>query len=195
MDPDPPSGAPRSGPGTRLEAAREAAPRGALAGPQDAWISLGSNVGDREAHLAGAIEALRSTEGVRVIAVSAVYETDPVGPGSQGPYLNAAAQLRTSLSPRALLDRLLAIEAQQGRERGPVRNAPRTLDLDLLLYADRRISEPGLEVPHPRLHERPFVLEPLRDLAAQVVHPVRGESIEALARRVRDPAAVRRFET
>jgi 2-amino-4-hydroxy-6-hydroxymethyldihydropteridine diphosphokinase len=158
---------------------------------QDAWISLGSNLGDREAHLAAAIQALRDSEGVRVVAVSAVYETDPLGPGPQGPYLNAAAQLRTSLPPRALLDRLLAIEAREGRERSTVRNAARTLDLDLLLYADRRISEPGLEVPHPRLHERPFVLEPLRDLAAELRHPVQGDTIDALARRVRDLTAVR----
>jgi 2-amino-4-hydroxy-6-hydroxymethyldihydropteridine diphosphokinase len=158
---------------------------------QDAWISLGSNLGDREAHLAAAIQALRDSVGVRVVAVSAVYETDPVGPGPQGPYLNAAAQLRTSLPPRALLDRLLAIEEREGRERGAVRNAARTLDLDLLLYADRQISEPGLEVPHPRMHERPFVLEPLRDLAAEVMHPGQGETIDDLARRVRDPVAVR----
>jgi 2-amino-4-hydroxy-6-hydroxymethyldihydropteridine diphosphokinase len=178
MDPDPPSAAPAAMP--RAE--------------HDAWIALGSNLGDRQAHLAAAIRALGESDGVRVVAVSAVYETDPVGPGPQGPYLNAALQLRTTLAPRALLDRLLAIEAEAGRVRSDVRDTARTLDLDLLLYGERQISEPGLEVPHPRLHERPFVLEPLRELAAEVIHPLLGESIAALARRVRDPAAVRRQE-
>jgi 2-amino-4-hydroxy-6-hydroxymethyldihydropteridine diphosphokinase len=161
----------------------------------DAWIGLGSNLGDRETQLCAALRALRDTDGVRIVAVSSIYETDPVGPGAQGPYLNAAARLRTTLAPRALLERLLAIEAEAGRIRGAERNAARTLDLDLLLYGQRRISEPGLEVPHPRLHERPFVLEPLCDVAAELRHPVLGESIAVLARRVRDPAAVRRRES
>lgn len=158
------------------------------------YVGLGSNLGDRRAHLEAALCALRNTDGVEVVAVSPVYETDPVGPPPQSPYLNAAVQLRTALEPDALLRRLLAIEASRGRRRTSLRNAARTLDLDLLLYGDRQLAEPGLEVPHPRLAERPFVLEPLCDLAADVVHPLLGETIGKLALRVRSPAAVRRCD-
>jgi len=160
--------------------------------PVSACIALGSNLGDREAHLAAAIAALRCEPGVEVVAVSPVYETDPVGPPPQGPYLNAAVRVKTGLAPRELLDCLLRIEVAEGRRRSRERNAARTLDLDLLLYGDERIDEPGLVVPHPRLHERAFVLEPLCDVAAERVHPVLRDTIEDLARRVRDPAAVRR---
>ena len=158
----------------------------------EACIGLGSNLGDRDATLAAAIESLRCSPGVCVVAVSPVYETEPVGPGSQGPYLNAALRLRTTMSPRELLDRLFEIEADAGRERSGVRNEARTLDLDLLLYGDRIVDEEGLTVPHPRLQERPFVLEPLCGVAAEWVHPGLDETIDALARRVRNPAAVRR---
>jgi 2-amino-4-hydroxy-6-hydroxymethyldihydropteridine diphosphokinase len=156
------------------------------------YVAVGSNLGDRDAHLAAALAALRATEGVEVVAVSPLYETDPVGPPPQGPYLNGAIEIATTLTPDALLERLFEIEASQGRTRGLERNAPRTIDLDLLLYGDRKLAGPDLEVPHPRLAERPFVLEPLCDLAPDLIHPTLGETIEALARRVRDPAAVRR---
>ncbi len=158
----------------------------------DAYLALGSNLGDREAHLAAALAGLRATAGLAVTAVSSVYETDPVGPPPQGPYLNAAARVRTRLAPRALLARLLEIEAGRGRVRRGVRDAPRTLDLDLLLYGDRCVEGPELTVPHPRLCERAFVLEPLCEIAGGVLHPVRGERIETLAARVRDTGAVRR---
>ncbi len=134
-----------------------------------AYVALGSNLGDRAAHLEAAIAALRATPGIEVIALSSVRETEPVGGPPQGPYLNAVVALRTELAPRALLERLLEIEAAQGRERGPERNAPRTLDLDLLLYGDEKIDEPDLVVPHPRMHERAFVLEPLAELAPDLV--------------------------
>jgi 2-amino-4-hydroxy-6-hydroxymethyldihydropteridine diphosphokinase len=158
---------------------------------ETAYVALGSNLGAREQHLCAAIRALRETRGVRNVRVSRVYETAPVGPGEQGPYLNAVASLETDLAPRALLERLLAIERDEGRERGLQRNEARSLDLDLLFYGDRLIDEPGLVVPHPRLHERPFVLEPLADLAPGLVHPRLGESAAALAARRRDPAGVR----
>ena len=154
-------------------------------------MALGSNLGDRDAHLAEALAALRATHGIQRVAASPVYETDPVGPPPQGPYLNAVIRLRTALSPTALLDRLLEIETAQGRSRGPERDAPRTLDLDLLFYGDRIVTCSGLEVPHPRLAQRAFVLAPLRDLAPDFVHPVLGDTIEALANRVCDSAAVR----
>jgi len=157
------------------------------------YVAMGSNLGDRDAQLAAAVAALRATQGIEVVAVSPLYETDPIGPPPQGPYLNGAIELATTLIPDALLERLLAIEVSQGRTRGPDRNASRTLDLDLLLYGDRILAGPDLEVPHPRLAERPFVLEPLCDLAPALIHPTLGETIEVLARRVRDPAAVRRW--
>jgi len=158
---------------------------------EQVYVAMGSNLGDRDAHLAAGLAALRASEGIEVVAVSPLYETDPIGPPPQGPYLNGAIRLSTSLAPDALLERLLEIEAGEGRTRGVDRNAPRTLDLDLLLYGDRKWVGPDLEIPHPRLAERPFVLEPLCDLAAEFIHPVLGETIEALALRVRDPAAVR----
>jgi len=156
-----------------------------------AWVALGSNLGDREARLAEAIAALRTTPGIGALEVSRLYETEPVGPPGQGPYLNAVAGLETDLEPRALLERLLAIEAAAGRRRSGTRNEARVLDLDLLLHGDARLVEPGLVLPHPRLHERAFVLEPLAELAPDLVHPVLGERIAVLAGRVRDPAAVR----
>jgi 2-amino-4-hydroxy-6-hydroxymethyldihydropteridine diphosphokinase len=157
-----------------------------------ACIALGSNLGDREAHLAAAIAALRGLPSTEVDSISAVYETDPVGPPPQDPYLNAAVRVTTRLDPRDLLDRLHGIEESRGRPRSRVRSSPRTLDLDLLFYGGERIEEAGLVVPHPRLHERPFVLEPLRDVAAELVHPILAETVEELARRIRDPAGVRR---
>jgi 2-amino-4-hydroxy-6-hydroxymethyldihydropteridine diphosphokinase len=156
------------------------------------YVAMGSNLGDRDAHLAAGLAALRATPGIEVVAVSPLYETDPVGPAPQGPYLNGAIELATTLIPDALLKRLLEIEISQGRTRGPDRNAPRTLDLDLLLYGNRKLAGPDLEVPHPRLAERPFVLEPLCDLAPDLIHPTLGETVEVLARRVRDTEAVRR---
>lgn len=133
-------------------------------GPVHAYIALGSNLGPRDANLRFALESLAATPGVRVLRVSSFHETAPVGgPPGQGPYLNAAALLETTLSPRQLLEHLLATELLAGRTRS-VPNAPRTLDLDLLLYADLAISEPDLHVPHPRMWGRGFVVGPLGEL-------------------------------
>jgi len=167
----------------------------ARAGESIAYIALGSNVGDRERHLRAAFAALRALRGIRDVVASRVYETDPVGPGKQRPYLNAVARVTTELPPRDLLDELLAIERSEGRERGGVRNAPRTLDLDLLLYGESEIDEPGLVVPHPRMAQRAFVLEPLCDLAPDLVIPGVRAPVSALAAAVRDAAAVRVRET
>ncbi len=168
----------------------EAAPNESVA-----YIALGSNLGDRARHLCAATAALRALRGVRDVELSRVYETDPIGPGDQRPYLNAVVRVHTDLSPRALLDRLLAIERSEGRQRGTERNAPRTLDLDLLLFDDCEIDEPGLVVPHPRIAQRPFVLEPLCDLAPDLVFPGAAAPVSALAAAVRDPTAVRVRET
>ena len=165
-------------------------------GAVEALVALGSNLGDRAAHLRAAVAALAATPGVEPVAFSHLYETDPLGPPPQGPYLNAVVRLRTKLAPGALLARLLEIEREQGRERGKAqRNAARSLDLDLLDYDGRCLSldEPPLELPHPRLHERAFVLEPLAELAGELVHARLGQRFADLAAQVRDPAAVRPF--
>ena len=159
-----------------------------------AYVGLGSNVGERASHLVAALDALRATPGVREVEVSSLYETRHVGPDVQAPHLNAVARFETRLRAQALLARLLAIECESGRSRARGHGAPRTLDLDLLLFGSRRIDEPDLVVPHPRLHLRAFVLEPLAELAPRLVHPVLGESIEVLSARTRDPAAVRRCD-
>jgi 2-amino-4-hydroxy-6-hydroxymethyldihydropteridine diphosphokinase len=131
-----------------------------------AYIGLGSNLGDRGENLRRALERLGAAR------VSTIRETDPVGVTEQPRFLNAVAELETGLPPRALLDRLLEIERDLGRDReSEERWGPRTIDLDLLLYDDEVIDEPGLTVPHPRLAERRFVLEPLHELAPDLVLP------------------------
>jgi 2-amino-4-hydroxy-6-hydroxymethyldihydropteridine diphosphokinase len=136
------------------------------------FVSLGANLGDPRATLAQAIEALAALPQTQLAAVSPLYRSGPVD--AQGPdFVNAVAELRTELAPRELMSALQAIEQAHGRQR-PYRHAPRTLDLDLLLYGQRVIDEPGLIVPHPRLQDRAFVLRPLADLAPDLVHPRLG---------------------
>jgi 2-amino-4-hydroxy-6-hydroxymethyldihydropteridine diphosphokinase len=143
-------------------------------------IALGSNLGDRVAHIAFAVAELSRL--LDDVTVSRLVDTAPVGvPGDQPHFLNAAVTGTTSLAPRTLLDGLLAIERAAGRER-PYRFAPRTLDLDLILYGDRILREAGLELPHPRFRERAFVLEPLAEIAGDWVDPVTGSTISALLR-------------
>jgi 2-amino-4-hydroxy-6-hydroxymethyldihydropteridine diphosphokinase len=138
-----------------------------------AFVGIGSNLGDREENLARAIELLAAEDGVELTAVSEIRETEPVGPVAQGPFLNGAVRIETDLGPRELLERLLAVELRLGRVRRE-RFGPRTIDLDLLLYGDDVLDEPGLTVPHPRLHERRFALEPLSDLAPGLEIPGKG---------------------
>jgi 3-oxoacyl-[acyl-carrier protein] reductase len=147
----------------------------------NAYIGMGSNLGDRRANLDGAIVALREHPGIGVVSISAFHETEPVGgPPGQAKYLNAAVQILTNLPPEELLKVLLGIEAKFGRVRGEP-NAPRTLDLDLLLYRNVVRSEPDPVLPHPRMHLRSFVLGPLAEIAAKVKHPRLGVSIQRLA--------------
>lgn len=145
-------------------------------------IGIGSNVGDREAHLAAARRGLEALPRTRLLAFSDAIETEPVGPVPQGRYLNAAALIETSLSPHDLLAGLRNIEAGQGRPAVEQREkwGPRTLDLDILLFGDRIISDDVLEVPHPLMHDRLFVLRPLAQIAPDVVHPVLEMTVQAL---------------
>ena len=148
---------------------------------RNAYISLGANLGDRERSLRRAIELLGTREGIRVARVSSLRETEPWGPVEQPSFLNAAAELETSLEPRALLDALLAVECGLGRVREGPRYGPRTIDLDLLVYGDAVVAEPGLVLPHPRLHERRFALEPLAELDPDLVVPGHGPVSALLA--------------
>ena len=157
-----------------------------------AYVALGSNLGDREASVRGALAGLAGSPGIALAAVSRLYETEPVGP-PQGRYLNAVAALDTALEAPALLARLHELEHAASRQRSAERNAPRSLDLDLLLFGDACLDTPALTVPHPRLHERGFVLVPLAELAPDLVHPRLGLRIAELAKRVGD-AGVRPFE-
>ncbi len=150
-----------------------------------AYIGLGSNLGDRAAEIEAALSALRELDGVNVAATSPSYETASEGPVEQGRYLNAAAAIETRLGPRELLDAMLAIERTLGRRREQeIRWGPRRIDLDLLMYDDRILDEPGLTIPHPRMHQRRFVLGPLSRIAPDAVHPQLDETIEFLLDRL-----------
>jgi len=145
-----------------------------------AFVGLGANLGDREQMLRQAVDELRGLPVTDVRAISSLRDTAPVGYIDQPRFLNGAVELETELSARELLDELLRIERELGRDRtqGPPQG-PRPIDLDLLLYGDEQIDEPGLEVPHPRLHERRFALDPLFDLDPGLLVPGHGP-VEAL---------------
>lgn len=165
------------------EAASGAAPA------TQAFLGLGSNLGDREALLRAAVAELDAADGVRIVAKSSLYETPPWGPVPQGPYLNLCVGIETALSASELLELCLAIERVHGRER-LVRWGPRTLDIDLLVYGEARIDEPKLVVPHPRMLERAFVLVPLAEIAGDRV--VKGRRIRQWAEDV-DTSEIRLF--
>jgi 2-amino-4-hydroxy-6-hydroxymethyldihydropteridine diphosphokinase len=140
-----------------------------------AFVGIGSNLGDPERQIAVALGQLAAEQGVELVAVSELRETEPVGYLDQPNFLNGVAQLETRLPPRELLERLLAIESRLGRVRGEgPRFGPRTIDLDLLVYGDSVVDEPGLTVPHPRLAERRFALQPLAELAPGLEIPGLG---------------------
>jgi len=148
-----------------------------------AYVALGSNLGNREVHLKTAVEFLGQGD-VEVVTVSSFFETAPVGApaGTEHlTYLNAAAQIKTVLGPKELMKLLLDVERRLGRKRNTeVRNAPRTIDLDLILYEDRVMDEEGLCLPHPRMHERAFVLKPLAEIAPQAIHPILKKTVAEL---------------
>ena len=152
-----------------------------LPGVTRAYVGLGANLGDCEATIRRALVLLGERPGVEILLVSTLRETAPVGFLDQPPFLNGAAMLETSLDPASLLAELLAVELVLGRRRGAERNGPRTIDLDLLVYGEDIVDEPGLTVPHPRLYERAFALEPLVELDPDLRIPGRGTVAEALA--------------
>jgi 2-amino-4-hydroxy-6-hydroxymethyldihydropteridine diphosphokinase len=147
-----------------------------------AFVGLGSNLGDREAAILRALARLQDEPELRLVRVSSLRETEPVGYVDQPQFLNGVAELETELPARDLLTRLLAIERELGRTRGEGPTlGPRTIDLDLLLYGEETIAEAGLQVPHPRMHERRFALEPLAELDPSAVIPGRGQVQTLLA--------------
>ena len=138
----------------------------------EAYIAMGSNLGDRRAHFARAIELIAQLPETAIECRSTVIETEPVGPGDQGRYLNGVVMISTKLEAKVLLDAMLEIESSMGRDRdNEVRWGARVIDLDVLVYGDQIIDEPGLSIPHPRLHTRAFVLEPLCELAPDLQIP------------------------
>ena len=148
------------------------------------YVALGSNRGDREKAFIGALEAFAADPDLRLLCASRVFETPAVGPAGQGAYLNAVVELRVALEPVDLLERLHRIECVMGRDRSQetVRWGPRSLDLDILFFADRRIESSDLVIPHPRSHERDFVMIPMAEIAPEFPHPVLDQTMAGIAR-------------
>ncbi len=171
---------------SRAQAAREAAQpaRGT------AYVALGSNLGDRKQNMESAISRIKEIPGVQVTKVSSFYETQPVGGPPQGKYLNAVAEVECSIGARQLLDHLQRIEKELGRTRAG-KDLARTIDLDILVLGEQVIDEPTLKIPHPRMHERSFVLDPLNEIAPDAVHPVLGATAADLREALRKREAAR----
>jgi 2-amino-4-hydroxy-6-hydroxymethyldihydropteridine diphosphokinase len=157
----------------------------------EVWLGLGSNLGDKRANIQTALDRVAAS--CRLVDVSSLYMTEPVGFRDQDWFLNCAAKVTTQQHPRALLAFLKSIEEALGRAER-IRNGPRTIDLDILLCDDLVVEEDGLVIPHPRLHERLFVLAPLREIAPGLVHPVLGKTVEELAGSQRGPERVELYE-
>jgi len=159
-----------------------------------AYLGLGSNIGDRELNLLRAVAEIGKLPGSRITALSGFYDTEPVGEVPQGNFLNAVLRLETSLAPHELLAELRRIESKVFKRKRSVPGGPRTMDLDLLLF-DRMVLESGdLVIPHPRLHQRRFVLTPLSEIEAEYIHPVLGRSIAELLRDLPEGERVTRLE-
>ena len=151
-----------------------------------AYIGVGSNIGHKADNCRKGIAAINKCEGCLVEAQSPLYETEPVYLESQDSFVNGVARIRTDLEPEALFARLKEIEHAMGRRPGEVRFGPRILDLDILFYDERVLRKGSLEVPHPRLHERRFVLVPLCNIAPELVHPVFGQTVQSLLSDLKD---------
>ena len=158
------------------------------------YLGIGSNLGNREENVRKALSMLDETDGIAVKTVSSCYETEPVGPVTgQNDFYNVVAEIETTLGPQELLARTNAVERSLGRVRGE-RWGPRTIDIDILLWDDRVIDEDGLQVPHPEMAGRAFVLVPLAEIAPDVVHPTAGKSIAELVSQLDDGYRVRRLD-
>lgn len=157
------------------------------------YVAIGANLGNREATFAAAIRSIEAEPDLLLLAASPVFEAEPVGPGPQGSYLNAVLRLRAWLSPIELLMRLQRIESALGRDRSASveRWGPRTIDLDILFFGERCIELPDLVVPHPRAHERAFVMMPMAELDPGLAHPILGETMWTIARSRSDWHTVR----
>jgi 2-amino-4-hydroxy-6-hydroxymethyldihydropteridine diphosphokinase len=159
--------------------------------PNLAYLSLGSNLGDRESHLRDALARLEASG--RIVALSSFYETEPVDFTDQAWFLNCAVAFETTQSPEELMASILRIEQQMGRKRTQ-RKGPRIIDVDILLFDDAIIDSPALTVPHPAMHERRFVLQPLAEIAPKAKHPVRKKTIQELLDAFPQGQEVRRYE-
>jgi 2-amino-4-hydroxy-6-hydroxymethyldihydropteridine diphosphokinase len=155
-----------------------------------AYIALGSNLGNREQSLRLALAEIEKLPTTRILAIAPFLETDPVDAPPNSPrFINTAAALDTQLPPTALLQSLLAVEKSLGRERTPhqPKNQPRNVDLDLLLHGDTILNDPGLTLPHPRMHQRRFVLEPLAAIAPDIIHPITRQTVLTMLQQLKDP--------
>jgi 2-amino-4-hydroxy-6-hydroxymethyldihydropteridine diphosphokinase len=159
--------------------------------PEIIYLSLGSNLGQRQKRLRAAIEHLRGVG--RVVSISSFYETQPVEVTDQPWFLNCAVALETDRPPQQVLEEILAIERDMGRERTR-QKGPRKIDIDILLFEDRTIDSPQLKIPHPAMHQRRFVLEPLAEIAPEARHPLLKKTVRELLAELRDRQAVRRLE-
>lgn len=160
------------------------------------YLGLGSNEGDRVGYVQQALQLLKDSTGIRVLSTSSFYETEPVGYKDQEWFVNAAVAIETSLTPEALLETCQRIENQQGRVRDPNnQNGPRCIDIDILFFDTLLMKEPGLTIPHPRVHERAYALVPLLEINPRVTHPASGKTIEQLHHELEAPEEVMLYGT
>lgn len=159
-----------------------------------AYLAIGTNIGQREQNLLSAVKGLQACEGIQLAAISAVYETEPVGYTDQAAFLNMAVAIDTTLSPQALLQTVLDLENELGRVR-VIRYGPRTIDIDILLYGSEYIAVPNLQIPHPEMTGRAFVLVPLNDVCDQAHAMIKGKLVEQWMEEANDRKGVRRWGT